>query len=249
MSEYNIQMNRYNALNAEYDQLYPATKIENVDGLDTTLQNKAVFGLCEGIYNFNSKSELEAKISELFNGMTDGSVRYWRFNMLAVFEPFGGGVWMLELIRLSENRCIARMSESSGKVLVLRKDASWGAWEWLNPFMELGKEYRTTERYLGKPVYVKVVNAGKPPNASVKSVSYQTNGVVNDVISCTGCVSDGNGLKVTFPGGHFSSAPGTNDGLMYAYAASNGYFYIMTYADLTTWGDAYVTVKYTKIAE
>ena len=40
MSEYNIQMNKYNALNVEYDQLYPATKIENVDGLNTTLQNK-----------------------------------------------------------------------------------------------------------------------------------------------------------------------------------------------------------------
>ena len=41
MSEYNIQMNKYNALNVEYDQLYPATKIKNVDGLDTALQNKA----------------------------------------------------------------------------------------------------------------------------------------------------------------------------------------------------------------
>ena len=41
MSEYNIQMNKYNALNAEYDQLYPVTKIEDVDGLDTTLQKKA----------------------------------------------------------------------------------------------------------------------------------------------------------------------------------------------------------------
>ena len=41
MSEYNIQMNKYNALNAEYDQLYPVTKIEDVDGLDTSLQNKA----------------------------------------------------------------------------------------------------------------------------------------------------------------------------------------------------------------
>ena len=39
MSEYNIQMNKYNALNVEYDQLYPVTKIENVDGLNTALQN------------------------------------------------------------------------------------------------------------------------------------------------------------------------------------------------------------------
>ena len=41
MSEYNIQMNKYNASKAGYDQLYPATKIKNVDGLDTALQNKA----------------------------------------------------------------------------------------------------------------------------------------------------------------------------------------------------------------
>ena len=41
MSEYNIQMNKYNASKAGYDQLYPATKIKNVNGLDTALQNKA----------------------------------------------------------------------------------------------------------------------------------------------------------------------------------------------------------------
>ena len=41
MSEYNIQMNKYNDLNAEYDQLYPATKLKNVNGLDIALQNKA----------------------------------------------------------------------------------------------------------------------------------------------------------------------------------------------------------------
>ena len=41
MSEYNIQMNKYNASKAGYDQLYPATKIANVDGLGTALQKKA----------------------------------------------------------------------------------------------------------------------------------------------------------------------------------------------------------------
>lgn len=33
----------------------------------------------------------------------------------------------------------------------------WGPFEWVNPPMALGVEYRTTERYLGKPVYTKVV--------------------------------------------------------------------------------------------
>lgn len=35
-----------------------------------------------------------------------------------------------------------------------------GAWEYVNPPMYLGVEYRTTERYLGKPVYVKAINFG-----------------------------------------------------------------------------------------
>lgn len=30
-------------------------------------------------------------------------------------------------------------------------------WEWINPPMQLGTEYRTTERYLGKPVYTQIV--------------------------------------------------------------------------------------------
>ena len=33
----------------------------------------------------------------------------------------------------------------------------WNPWEWVNPPMELGTEYRTTERHFGKPVYVKVL--------------------------------------------------------------------------------------------
>lgn len=35
-----------------------------------------------------------------------------------------------------------------------------GVQEWLNPPMELGVEYKTTERYMSKPVYVKPINLG-----------------------------------------------------------------------------------------
>lgn len=39
----------------------------------------------------------------------------------------------------------------------------WGDWEHTNPPMELGIEYRTTERHLGKPVYVKLFDCGTIP--------------------------------------------------------------------------------------
>lgn len=34
---------------------------------------------------------------------------------------------------------------------------NWQPWEWVNPPMTLGVEFRTTERYLGKPVYKKLL--------------------------------------------------------------------------------------------
>lgn len=49
-------------------------------------------------------------------------------------------------------------------------DGAWGEWEWVNPPMQLGVEYRTTERYLGKPVYVKLVNLGEGANGKAVNV-------------------------------------------------------------------------------
>lgn len=45
-------------------------------------------------------------------------------------------------------------------------DGVFGEWEWINPPMVIGVEYRTTERYNGKPVYVKAIATGAMPSAS-----------------------------------------------------------------------------------
>ena len=42
--------------------------------------------------------------------------------------------------------------------------AAWGEWEWVNPPMAFGVEYRTTERYDGKAVTRKLVNCGAIAN-------------------------------------------------------------------------------------
>lgn len=51
-------------------------------------------------------------------------------------------------------------------------DGTWLPWEYDNPPMKLGVEYRTTERYTGKPVYVKAVDCGGLPSNSTKTVSF-----------------------------------------------------------------------------
>ena len=62
MSKYNIQMNKYNALNTEYDQLYPVTKIENVDGLDTALQSKPNPNLLDNWYFVNPVDQRQGRV-------------------------------------------------------------------------------------------------------------------------------------------------------------------------------------------
>lgn len=44
---------------------------------------------------------------------------------------------------------------SYGMVIMqrIKRSGSWGEWEWVTPLMQPGVEYRTTERYEGKPVY------------------------------------------------------------------------------------------------
>lgn len=57
-------------------------------------------------------------------------------------------------------------------------NGTWDTWEWVNPPMELGVEYRTTERYLDYPVYVKLINLGSLPNAgSTKQISVRDFGI------------------------------------------------------------------------
>jgi hypothetical protein len=51
-------------------------------------------------------------------------------------------------------------------------DGVWQPWEWVNPPMIPGVEYRTTERYNGQPVYTKLLDCGALPNASRKEVAH-----------------------------------------------------------------------------
>ena len=60
---------------------------------------------------------------------------------------------------------------------MLKDNGKWQPVEWINPPMELGTEYRTTERYFGKPVYVKVVDCGKCPESGHKDIQFDTSGV------------------------------------------------------------------------
>lgn len=73
---------------------------------------------------------------------------------------------------------------------------TWSELEYLNPPMIPGVEYRTTERYNGKPVYAKVVSFGNLPNNSSASASWQPDTGYTDSIVDARVIANGNFVNV-----------------------------------------------------
>ena len=93
----------------------------------------------------------------------------------------GGYSYMFVASRNSDNVTqfvfVSNNAYSQGLIYKRAKVAgTWYAWECLNPPMDAGVEYRTTERYNGKPVYTKLVNLGVVANQG--SYSTGVSGVV-----------------------------------------------------------------------
>lgn len=106
----------------------------------------------------------------------------------------------LEVILLGKDgQLLQRLTRCSDEATVYERQyysQEWHEWEYVNPPMLQGVEYRTKERYLGKVVYTKVVNFGALPNTANKLVAHGAS--VSQVIRCVGQMSDGNSIPFTF---------------------------------------------------
>lgn len=63
-------------------------------------------------------------------------------------------------------------------------------WEWVNPFMQLGVEYRTTERYLGKPVYkiLSTINNVPPDTPNATAPNWSPSPLTTIIVGGTACL-------------------------------------------------------------
>ena len=122
-----------------------------------------------------------------------------------------------------------------------KRNGIWSSWKWVNPPLMLEKEYPTTELYLGKTVYVKVVNFEALPASKNKNVAYTTeNATPIDVrlLISDGCVlGAGYGRDRSFS---------TTSGLFLDITKRNVRVY--TEADFSSL-TAYAIVQYTKDSE
>lgn len=110
-----------------------------------------------------------------------------------------------------------------------------GVQEWINPPMVVDVEYRTTERYNGKPVYTKIISFGNFPNNTTKDIIWSESGIVSDVIHASVTTSNGSLIGGAALSGAEFTATRTN-------------IYIKTTGDYSSMTAEFL-LKYTKMTD
>lgn len=126
------------------------------------------FGFGERLSSVSATSASElyadycAKVDAVLAGMPDKTAK-----LLNAYPPhvYGkAGTTVSILYKGNDKYAVLSNLGSADKMLsgwrMIKDNNAWDPFEWVNPPVELGVEYRTTERYWGKPVYVKLVDCG-----------------------------------------------------------------------------------------
>ena len=223
----NIIMKQFNG--TDYDILYPKTVYNQVSGVapagyglgestPTLISNCNIVG--NGWYRVDAST---ANIPDV--GLTSGVLR--------IDEATGSLVYQSLYFYVSGKIHKMERVHSSG---------TWYPWEWVNPPMKLGVEYRTTERHLGNPVYVKLVDCGALPNSASKSIS-----ISNDTaVKCFDVVTGTNSSGMVLPTACFG---GTNLDREVAITSNGSSILIVTNFDGSSYTKTYVLVKYYKTTD
>lgn len=131
-------------------------------------------GNVSATYTFASDAELDTAICDAYAAMPDDSAQLVIMRATTADHTLGAaGGYFVWLFRTDESSGSLRFSSGVRRAL---SGGVWDAWEWENPPLRLGVEYRTTLHYLGKPVYVQIVELGALPAATRKAVAWNQAG-------------------------------------------------------------------------
>lgn len=187
--------------------------------IDITLQNKAPagyggFGEVQPIVDINNdEAAFNAAIDNLLSRMPNRSAMQICFANYPVYGN-DGTIFSGTLYKSSLDYAVLHGTNYSGGSIQKAKGAgTWRPWEWVNPPMLLGYEYRTTERYLGKPVYAKAASVGDiAANTLVVANKFSNGGEA--VVRCFAIAKYSDGI-VTSPQNSLFSCVLVANGLIY----------------------------------
>ncbi len=224
------------------------------DEIDAALASKAPAGFGYGEYrsishwNDEDGTQLEANLDSFFNSV-DKLDKVYRFKLVdyPACEASGqGGFADIMCSDMSDGTprdiTIVYYALMGGVTIATKKKHAgvWYPWEYVNPTMQLGVEYRTTERYMGKPVYYKLFDFGFMPNATLKQIAHGLN-------EASYIAVDSSRSIIYLDNSRGGSLLPINENIQYL-NLSDGCISIKCSVDLSEY-HAYIFLKYTKITD
>ena len=180
----------------------------------------------------------EDKLNNILADMPDFSAKQIQFydTVGLASKKFCGTLWRYT----AQYATLEGVNYDGNKALKCMYGGKWNPWEWINPPMADGVEYRTTKRDNGKPVYVTSVNFGALPANSHIDVQISTAGSVLNMLSINVMATDKDGKEYPFP---FI----TSDGLLRGAARMGGSrtVLVFTYSNISDYTGKLIA-EYTK---
>lgn len=130
----------------------------------------AGYGFGEAIQSVLSTSASESY--DTFCAKIDAKILNWgndTTGILNIYPPqlYGEGSQVCVVHKANANYVTIYSVGNHDKTFcgwrMFKQAGVWQPFEWVNPPMQIGVEYRTTGRYLGKPVYTQIINCGSMP--------------------------------------------------------------------------------------
>lgn len=199
---------------------YNATQIPvsgepKAETVAAALSNKAPagFGFGDAVQSIETTSAEEsyetycAKVDAVLDGMPNKTAKLVLAYPPAVYGKAGTTISLLYKgdanYAVLSNIGSADAGLCGWRMIKLKKSSSdpsaWQPFEWEHPPMQLGVEYRTTERYNSKPVYKKAVNTGALSAGTSKSVAHGVQNIGLRLSALYGLNNNGDNL-VSNPG-------------------------------------------------
>jgi hypothetical protein len=152
-------------------------------------------------------------LQQTYAAMSDRTVKQIVFSD----SVLGGTIrWWGTLWRFTETHGVLVARTSSGVNIQRTMSAgAWGTWEYINPPMAVGTEYRTTERWMGKPVYAQLVSLGQADGEQffMKNIAGLSNVIRAEVVCGGVCAAAGLSYSVSVSYAGISISTDASDAL------------------------------------
>lgn len=138
--------------------------------------------------------QFESEADSFLSKMKDNSVK----QAIISDKPFiDENYYVSTIYKFSASHAVIDAVSYNGiHIRKLKQNGTWQPFEYENPPMVIGNEYRTTERWQGKAVYTKLINFGQMPYNNISAVFHGA--TATKVIRCIGQRSKGETLPFSY---------------------------------------------------